>query len=73
MTMTTLHTTDDANAYRHPHGNWAAAVAFLACQDRAVTMAQRLRRVAVADISLPIPLDQVQALTVTPGSVPVAR
>lgn len=32
-------------------------------------MAQRLRRVAVADISLPIPLDQVQAMAVTPGSV----
>lgn len=55
-------------AFADAFGKWTAAVAFLACQDRAVTMAQRLRRVAAADISLPIPRDQVQAMIVTPGS-----
>lgn len=44
-------------------GNWREAVAFLACQDAAVAHVPRNDRLAFGEISLPVDLTQVRALS----------
>lgn len=44
-------------------GSWHEAVAFLACQDAAVAHVPRNGALAYGEISLPVALDQVRALT----------
>ena len=44
-------------------GSWREAVAFLACQDAAVAPVPRNERLAYGEISLPVDLAQVRALT----------
>ncbi|MFZ4878747.1 DUF2071 domain-containing protein [Janthinobacterium sp. Mn2066] len=45
-------------------GNWQDAVSFLACQEAAIAHVPRNGKLAYGEISLPIALEQVQALTV---------
>lgn len=52
--------------------NWEQAVEFLACQHTAMIEVPKLGRMALSEISLPIPLDEVQPLAAQTVSCPLA-
>ncbi|CDG83375.1 hypothetical protein [Janthinobacterium agaricidamnosum] len=57
-----------APVFAEAFGNWQNAVQFIACQDAAIAHVERLGRLALGEIQLPVDLAHVLPLQLEPGA-----